>query len=207
MGLKKLFKKLKKEKKVIQGEATKDKVYSSDRTFRTQEEAAREFKRSVEKLFDVNQWSNMPGITSTFQLYDSNGVEKRSIKPKVNDFIKIILPAPAPENWVMVTDIKENEGRAEFTVSPSIDPTEKEEDQDEIAHFFIAEATSTFKVQLDGNKISAFEIGKNEGINNDEDAGNRKLINTLLAQGGWAGVQKFQWNKLTDYLVHNTEID
>ena len=207
MGLKKLFKKLEKEKKVVLGEATKDKVYSSDHTFATPEEAAREFKRSVEKLFDVNRWSDMPGITSTFQLYDGNGVEKRSTKPQVNDFIKIILPAPAPENWVMVTDVKENEGRAEFKVSPSIDPTEKEEDQDEIAHFFIAEATSTFKVQLDGNKISAYEIGKNEGINNDEDAGNRKLINTLLAQGGWAGVQEFQWNKLTDYLVHNTEID
>lgn len=207
MGLKNLFKKLKKEKEVIAGEATKDKVYSSDRSFPTREEAAGAFKRSVEKLFDVNRWSDMPGITSTFQMYDADGREKHAAKPQVNDFIKIILPGPTPENWVMVTGLEENEENAEFTVSPSINPTEKGENQDEIAHFFIAEATSTFKVQLDGKEVSAYEIGRNEGINNEEDAGNRKLINTLIAEGGWAGIQDFQWNKLTDYLVHETEVD
>src|SRR5690554_3846211 len=164
MGLKKLLKKLKKEKEVIAGEATKDKVYSSDQSFPTREEAVREFQRSVEKLFDVNRWSNMPGITSTFQMYDADGVEKHATKPQANDFIKIILPGPTPENWVMVTNLEENEESAEFTVSPSINPTEKEENQDEIAHFFIAEATSTFKVLLEGNQISAYEIGRNEGI-------------------------------------------
>jgi hypothetical protein len=55
--------------------------------------------------------------------------------------------------------------------------------------------------------LFAFEIGKNEGINNQgEDAGDRKLINTLIAEGGWAGFQELQWKKLTDYLVHRIEI-
>ena len=207
MVIKKLFRKIKEEKKVIQGDATRGKLYSSDHTYPTPDEAAKEFKHSVEKLFNVNQWSNLPGITSTFQLHDANGMEKNATKPEVNDYIKIILPGPVPENWVMVTDISEGEERVEFTVSPSINPTKEREEQDKIAHFFIPEASSTFRVQLDGNKISAYEIGKNEGINNDEDAGNRKLINTLIAEGGWAGIQEFQWNKLTDYLVHKIEID
>ncbi len=206
MVFKKIINKIKEEKEVIQGDATRGKLFSSDHTYPTPEEAMSEFKRSVEKLFDVNQWSNMPGITSTFQLHDENGNEKDARRPEVNDFVKIILPGPMPENWVVVTDIDESDQRAEFTVSPSINPTKREKDQDKIEHFFIPEASSTFRVQIDGNKLSAYEIGKNEGINNDEDAGNRKLINTLIAEGGWAGVQDFQWNKLTDFLVHKIEI-
>src|SRR5690606_12762265 len=104
-------------------------------------------------------------------------------------------------------DIQQEEDKVEFTVSPSINPTKAKEEQDKIEHFFIPEASSTFRVQRDGNILAAFEIGKNEGINNDEEAGNRKLINTLIAEGGWAGIQDLQWNKLTDYLVHKIEID
>lgn len=208
MSIKKLFSKIKDEEKVIKGEATKDKTYSSKKEFPSPEDAAREFKRSVEKLFHVNQWSEMPGITSTFTLYNPYGVEKDAERPELNDYIKIILPAPAPENWVIVTDIKKNDKSAEFTVSPSTDPTERIGDQKKIEHFFIDEATSTFRVELLGKSIYAYEIGKNEGINNEEeDAGKRKLINTLIAEGGWAGVQKFQWEKLTDYLVHKIEIE
>jgi hypothetical protein len=118
------------------------------------------------------------------------------------------LPGPVPENWVIVTDIKEEENMAEFTVSPSIDPTEKNKERKEIKHFFIDEATSTFRVEILDKTIYAFEIGRNEGVNNEgEEAGKRKLINTLVAEGGWAGFQKFQWEKLTGFLVHKIEID
>ena len=207
MVMRKLFRKIKEEKEIIQGDATRGKLYSSNHTYATRDEAKKEFNRSIEKLFDVNQWSNLPGFTSTFQLHDPNGVEKDAKMPQVNDYVKILLPGPVPENWVVVSNINEGEDMVEFTVNPSINPTKHREEQDKIEHFFIPEASSTFRVQLDGNKISAFEIGKNEGINNNEDAGNRKLINTLIAEGGWAGVQEFQWNKLTDYLVHKIEID
>jgi len=207
MVMKRLFRKIKEEKEIIQGDATRGKLYSSDHTYATRDEANRAFKRSIEKLFDVNRWSDLPGFTSAFQLHDVNGTEKDAVMPQVNDYIKIILPGPVPENWVVVSDVTEEENRVEFTVNPSINPTKQRDEQDKIEHFFIPEASSTFRVQLDGNKISAFEIGKNEGINNNEDAGNRKLINTLIAEGGWAGVQEFQWNKLTDYLVHKIEID
>src|SRR5690606_8461924 len=112
---------------VIQGKATKDKTYSSENEFLTEEDAIREFKRSIQKLFLVNQWSEMPGITSSFTLYSANGVEKKADKPEIGDYIKIILPGPVPENWVVVTDIQENFESAEFTVSPSTDPTKKDE--------------------------------------------------------------------------------
>jgi hypothetical protein len=208
VGIKKWIRKIKGEKEVIEGEATKDRTYSSENRFVNRSKAAKEYDRSVEKLFNVNLWSKLPGVSSTFQLYNIWGEEKKSGKPEVNDYIKILLPGPVPENWVIVTDIKEEENSAEFTVSPSEDPTEREKGQKEIEHFFIDEATSTFRIERKDNIIHAYEIGKNEGINNQvAEAGKRKIINTIIAEGGWAGVQKFQWEKLTDYLVHKIEIE
>ncbi|HLT06598.1 MAG TPA: hypothetical protein VK014_03675 [Cyclobacteriaceae bacterium] len=204
--LKKFFKRIKEEKEVIQGKATRGKIYSSNHIYPTPEKAREAFGLSVKKLLDVNRWSQLPGFTATFQLFDANGQEKEATKPQEQDYIKIILPGPVPENWVVVSDISEDDSRVEFTVNPSIDPTKAREEQDKIEHFFIAEASSTFRVQLDGNNLSAYEIGRNEGINNEEDAGKRKWINTLIAEGGWAGVQEFQWNKLTDYLVHKLDL-
>lgn len=205
--IKKVEKKVEKEKKVLEGEETKDKLYSSKKDFPDKATAQREFKRSKEKLFDVNKWSRMPGITSGFQLYSPEGKPKPDHKPQVGDYLMIDLPGPAPENWVVVTDIQEKDEAAEFTVSPSQDPRDKGEEAEEIEHFFSDGATSTFKVKLEGNTISAYEIGKNEGINNEgKEAGNREVVNTLIAEGGWALFQKIQWEKLTDYLVHKTEI-
>src|SRR5690606_6189891 len=114
-------------------------------------------------------------------------------KPEIGYFIRIMLPAPTPENWVKVTQMREEDELAEFTVSPCRDPQELEED---VEHFFIKEATSTFRVELKDRTIYAYEIGKNEGVNNkDAEAGNRGLLNTLLAAGGWAAFQKIQWKK------------
>ncbi|MEX2592672.1 MAG: hypothetical protein WD426_07850 [Anditalea sp.] len=208
MGIKDWLQGLKKEKKVVEGEAVKDKTYTSNNTFPDLLTAEKEFRRATEKLFKVNSWTKLPGISSTFQLYNPQGEKKHAGKPQHRDFIKIILPGPFPENWVMVTDIKEEDKSAEFTVSPSKNPTEKGKGQKEIEHFFIDDATSTFKVYLQDKTIYAYEVGKNEGINNQEgkEAGKRKFINTIIAEGGWAGFQKFQWKKLTDYLVHKIEI-
>lgn len=201
------FKKwLRKKKEIFLEDGTQNKTYSSEKEFPDKLEATKEFERSVEKLFNVNNWSNLPGITSKFILFDKGGKEKSETTPRKNDFIKILLPGPFPENWVKVTDIQKGESFAEFTVSPSTDPTENKDDEGKIEHFFVDRATSTFRVELRDDVITAWEIGKQEGINDDEDAGDREIINYPLAAGGWAFAQKMQWKKLTDYLVHKTEL-
>ena len=200
MGIKEIFKSLIRESKVITGEATKDRQYSSENTFSDEELAKKEFERSKKKLFDVNKWSDLSAPNSGFELYNHLGERSFAEKPAKGDFIKIDLPGPAPENWVKVIDIKASADMAEFTVSPSEDPREK---NGEIEHFFIKEATSTFRVKREGKTIYGFEIGKNEGINNEGyEAAERELINTLIAEGGWAGFQEYQWQKVTDYYVH-----
>lgn len=200
-----IISKIVKEGKVLMGKATKDKSYSKERTFSDTEAARSAFKRSKAKLFDVNGWSKMPGVTSQFELYDSQGKRIPDRSVQMNDFIRIILPGPVPENWVVVRVVEDTEDMASFTVSPSQDPREK---NNEVKHFFVKEATSTFRVERTANTLHSYEIGKNEGINNEGvEAGDRELINTLLAEGGWAAFQKIQWENLTNYLVHNDEAE
>lgn len=206
MGLKDIFSKVKQEVEVIQGENAKDKYFAQENTYPNEAAAMEAFIQSREKLFRVNKWSDLPGINSAFQLYDTEGQQSDAAKPAIGFFIKIQLPGIGVENWVEVSDIREEENLAEFTVHPSPAPQSLTDNPTEVKHFFIKEASSTFRVEREGNTVRACEIGKNEGINNQgEESGNRAVLNTLIAEGGWAGFQKLQWEKLTSYLVHRQE--
>lgn len=208
MGIGDFIKNIKKEVKVIKGEETKDKLYKSQHTYPEKGAARAAFQRSKAKLFHVNKWSDLPGISSGFKLYNANGTPSTAEAPKVGDFIYIDLPGPTPETWVKVTALKDEDMLAEFTVTPSHDPRETGEKAKEVEHFFADEATSTFRVEQIENTLYAYEIGKEEGINNKgKEAGGRQIINTLIAIGGWIAIQEMQWRKLTDYLVNKIEAE
>lgn len=85
MGIKKIIEKAKRKKRVIKGKATKDKTYSSQHDFSDEGAASEAFKRSREKLFNINQWTKLPGISSSFQLYNRQGGEKQADKPQVRE--------------------------------------------------------------------------------------------------------------------------
>ncbi|WP_241499124.1 hypothetical protein [Rufibacter ruber] len=154
----------------------------------------------------MNGWSKLNGINSTFELFNANGQRLQATKPELGHFIKIILPASNIENWVEVVDIREEENAAEFTVKPSSEPVAQQQGEAEVKHFFTSEASSTFRVERQGTKLIGYEIGQNEKINNhNEEAGDRAVLNTMVAEGGWAGFQDVQWNRLTAYLVHLEE--
>lgn len=208
MGIKDMFESLKKEIKVVQGEETKDKVYSNHNEFADEPTAIQEFERAKQKLFDINMWTKIEGFSSEFRLYDGNGRRTTTRKPEIGFFVEIILPASTLDNWVKITDIREEPNLAEFVVHPSEQPQAQDQEDKVIEHFFIKEASSTFRVMREGKTLHAYEIGKNEGINNHGDeAGDRALLNTLVAEGGWAGVQGLQWDNLTRYLVHLEEME
>lgn len=201
MKLKTIVDQLQHETKVIQGEATKDMTYASHTTFPNELAAAEAFASSVKKLLNVNGWSALSSISADFALYDPVGRPKPEGPVDLDDFIRIELPGPTPQNWVRVIHQATGEQLAEFTVQPCPDPLGNKPDQ--IEHFFAEQARSTFRVELVGCTISAFEIGQHEGINNQQpQAGERGLINTLIAETGWLFYQKIQWKLLTDYLVH-----
>ncbi len=202
MKLKSIVDQLQHEVKVMQGEETKDRVYASDRTFPDERAAGDAFATSVAKLLNVNGWSALSSLSASFALYDSAGRAKPNGPASVGDFIQIDLPGPMPTNWVRVIDTSLDEKLAEFTVQPSPDPMANKPDQ--IEHFFDQQARSTFRVVLDGRTISAYEIGRQEAINNQQpQAGERALVNTFIAETGWLFYQKIQWQLLTDYLVQD----
>ncbi|GAB4024850.1 hypothetical protein [Spirosoma koreense] len=189
------------EAKAAQGLTHKDMTYVSEQSFPDDATAREAFERSVEKLMNVNGWSGLSSFTADFQLFDSAGQPKTGAQPQVGDSIRIELPGPLPKNWVRITDLIRDENRAEFTVHPSQDP--REQGTAEVEHFFHPQASSTFRVELVGQMVRASEIGRQERINNQQpEAGDRAIINTVIAEGGWLFYQEFQWKRLTDYLVH-----
>lgn len=208
MGIRKILKNLWAELGFLEGLNAKNKKFSNKRDFPSKKDAITAFERSKVKLFNVNRWSHLPGINSAFHLHDANGEKISTDKPLKGYYIYIDLPGPDPVNWVQVIDILDKQDEAEFTVRPCAEPKATRENQKEIKHFFTDKATSTFRVKRIGKTIYAYEIGKHEEINNrGEKAGNRKVINTVIAETGSLGLQKLQWDKLTNYLVHNSEIE
>lgn len=203
MGIKDIIKGAKQATQLLAGEESKESEFVSTHTYSDEQEATQAFGSAKERLFAVEAWSDISALSSTFTLYDATGNRKKDPFPATGDYISIQLPGPLPENWVKVTTVHTHEKEAEFTVSPSPSPLEqKEAGQQPVEHFFTKQASSTFKVKQEGNTITAWEIGKNEVVNNQgEQAGDRSVINTLVAAGGWVGFQKIQWQLLTDYIV------
>jgi hypothetical protein len=194
------------EVKAAKGEDAKDKLFLSENEYASEAEAQRAFEESVEKLFDVNGWSKLGGLNSTFTLHSADGKPLPAIKPEVGNYLLIELPGLKISNWVQVTEVNTGPDFAEFVVHPSEEPRKPENGKEEVKHFFTKEASSTFRVEKEGATIRAFEIGREETINNQgEEAGNRAALNTLIAEGGWAFFQKVQWDKITAYLVHKEE--
>lgn len=201
MNLKGIVDQIQHESKVVQGEATRDITYESHHTYPDESAAQEAFASSVAKLLNVNGWSDLSSLSSDFALYDSIGRSKPAGPVEIGDFIQISLPGPTPDNWVRVIYREIGETRAEFTVQPCPDPSADKPEQ--IEHFFGQEARSTFRVDIAGCTISAFEIGQQEAINNQQpQAGDRGIINTIIAEAGWLFYQRIQWKLLTDHLVH-----
>lgn len=201
MDLKAIVDQIQHETQALTGDEAKDRLFVSQNTFSDEATAKEAFGRSVEKLLNVEGWSALSSFTADFKLHDSTGKPKPNGQPERGDYLQITLPGPAPENWVRVVHKTIEENRAEFAVQPSNDPRKAESNT--VEHFFDEQARSTFRVELSGNTITASEIGEREVINNQgPQAGDRAVINTVIAEGAWLFYQKLQWKLLTDYLVH-----
>jgi hypothetical protein len=206
MGLKDIIDKLQTEWATLKGDETKDKLFQNEQTYSDDAAAKAAFERAKAKLFDINKWSYLEGINSTFQLFDAAGNKSNRSTLQVGDYMLIVLPVTNIENWVIVTDVTEEADFAQFIVKPSPPPAPKTDHPEVVKHFFSSEASSTFLVYLDGLTLHGYEIGKDESINNQGDeAGDRAVLNTMISEGGWAGFQDLQWNKITRYFVHLEE--
>jgi hypothetical protein len=204
MNQKQPSKKIEHEIDVLQGDAAKQKIYSSERAFLNESDAKAGFEAAAGRLFTVNSWSDISAFTATFVHHDQTGEAQVARIPQKGDYIQIKLPGPTPKYWVRVVACEHKPDLAEFTVQPSEDPLEdaKESDQEKTKHFFREDARSIFRVERQGTTIKAYEIGLDEFINNQgKEAGGNALINTVVSTVGWLFYQEIQWKALTDYLV------
>src|SRR5690606_33006539 len=181
MDLNNLFDKLKHEAKALTGNESKDTFFSSEAIFPDEETAKKTFPEARKRLFDINKWTDKPDLTTPFELYNNSG-KKTTSDPQKGNFIKITLPGIPVENWVEIIELYKNLVLDTFTVHPCSNYIERE---DNTQHFVIQKTDSTFKVERQRNKITATESGRIEFINYQEEAGNRAVLNTLIAEGGW----------------------
>ncbi|QEK51616.1 hypothetical protein FYC62_08050 [Pedobacter aquae] len=175
------------------------------------EEAIQFYDIAVNRLKDVNHWHLLTKHTGTkFTLRDKNGFEvKRQVV--LGDYFQINIPFPGLDSgkgydWVQVKELKEenNQQQDEQTfsmlVKPAHPPFEKE-----TAHFFDAEASSTFSVLRNGTKITALVHGRNEKPNTFVHSLAGKIRNIIVALGSFLGFSYFQWKSLVKGLLSDNE--
>ncbi len=170
-------------------------------------EAERLFEESKARLLDVNQWHKLCGlVTATFKLADEHGNEVQRTA-QVGDHFKIDIPGPGTVtgdgyDWARIEAIDDITGKGSkcvaIKVRPATNPTNNKTD---VAHFFSQEATSSFMVEMDGNKVLASVHGRNEKPNTDTEAVVDKTRNTMVAAGARLGMSEAQWSSLTKGLV------
>ena len=169
---------------------------------------AKEFYQIVKKrLLDVNDWQSLAGrATAHFQVADENGKEAdRPVQER--DYLKIDIPGPGTASgegydWVMVEAIVARDTTDEeftsITVRPATNPLNTKND---IAHLFSDEATSSFVVKREKNRVIAGVYGRNEKPNTDSETLTDSIRNTAMAAGALSGFSKIQWKSLVAGLL------
>ncbi len=179
----------------------------SSRDFDDARQAEEFYQIAKKRLLHVNEWQGLAGpATAGFSLTDENGKEvDRAVQE--GDHFKIDIPGPGPASgegydWVKVEAIVSQEGEAEaftaITVRPAPNPLSHKKD---IAHFFSGEATSSFVVKREKNKVTAGVYGRNEKPNTSSETTTDKVRNTAVAAGAMSGFSKIQWKSLVNGIL------
>lgn len=172
------------------------------------EKEAQEFFRVVQnRLQNVNAWDQLAGnISASFRLVDKNGKEVDREVQK-GDYFKIDIPGPGSKtgrgyDWVQVEEIESSSSPESdnfaFRVRPTDNPLSGNQD---IAHFYSHESTSTFTVTRVRNKVSAAIYDRNTKPNTDADSTTDKIRHAVVGTAGAISFSKIQWQNLTDGLV------
>lgn len=164
------------------------------------------YEAARKRLCNVNHWKEFAGTGSAdFLLTDEKGMSVKR-DPKEGDHFRISIPGPGNEagdgyDWVRVERISETTGKEKafcITVRPSTDPMNENEDT---AHFFKEQATSTFMVTLSNNEITVAVLGRNEVPNTDVESGGNMIRNAAVATGAITLFSKIQWKKLVNGIL------
>jgi hypothetical protein len=172
-------------------------------------EAKKLFLVACNRLLNINQWDETSdGPSARFMLTDGKGNEVRRLAQK-GDYFKIDIPGPGSNDgkgydWVAIENIEvfHNENDVEESVSIRVRPASNpKEPVENVAHFFTADATSTFVVSRHENEVSAAIHGRNEIPNTKTDNTVDKIRNAVIATSAIIGLSNVQWRNLARGLI------
>ena len=170
----------------------------------SREEAVDTFNRACKRLLNINIWHELSGFGSaTFSLRDQNGKEASRLA-NMGDYIRIDIPGPGPlagdgYDWVQVEEIEDRTNDAAEDESFGMrlrsckNPNKPGKD---VAHFFTGDATSTFIIKRNNNKVYSSYHGRNEVLNTDTEKLADTIRNAIVGGGAVIGISELQWSRL-----------
>lgn len=173
-------------------------------TLPSQEEAAKCFVRAYKRLFNPRIWHDLVGALSpTVTLRNPDGSKERDLA-EVNDYYRIDIPGPGTNagkgyDWVVVEAIEDHHdaGASQEWMGLRLRPcANPETNNDDTAHFFQENATSTFIISRTGNSVTASYHGRNEVPNTDTSSTIDNVRNRIVTSGAIAGLSEVQWSAL-----------
>lgn len=167
------------------------------------EEAVGTYNRACSRLLNPPLWHQLSGLAGAVFLLQSAKGEEAHRLAHLNDYIKIDIPGPGSGagegfDWVKLEAMQENTlPDAEYSLGIRVractNPMHKEMGT---AHFFKGDATSTFIIKRNGNKVTASYHGRNELPNTTDVIMTDKIRNAVVAAGAIVGLSEIQWKAL-----------
>lgn len=161
------------------------------------ETAAKElYKNACARLLQPALWHKIAGVASASFLL----AERETGTASVHDHIQIDIPGPGSSagegfDWVQVESIDADvDSAAHESLGMTLRACENpRKATGGVAHFFTADATSTFIISRTGYTVRATYSGRNEVPNVGEVGLPDKVRNGVIATGAMAGLSALQW--------------
>ena len=181
----------------------------SQKEFVVPELAFQKYAELKKRFLNINHWKDYCGESSTdFKLYNSLG-EPVSRNPEIGDFVRINIPGPGDLrtngfDWVQITEITDHHVEQDEIESmlmlckPSKIPGNNNEN---IAHFYSSEATSSFRIARGIDFIRIGIYWRNEVANFSNVGFLGRIRNFIITLGGFVKVSKIQWKCLAEGLL------
>jgi hypothetical protein len=176
-------------------------------TLSSKEAASECYKRAAMRMRNPPVWRELAGWASAhFLLADADGKELHRLAEK-GDYIRIDLPGPGPKagegyDWVQIgvledhTDPSGEKERIGMTVAPSPAPGRNDKDSAGVAHFFQKQASSTYIIEREGDKVTVWYYGRNEVPNTSTEKTSDNVRNAVVAAGAILSFSELQWSAL-----------
>jgi hypothetical protein len=177
----------------------------SEKSFETEDKAQLLFAAARDRLLDINNWLKLNHkLGAGFVLFHPDGTAYKKGIAQPGLYIRVEIPGPGNTagdgyDWVRIEEVKELSDTALTSVGIRVRPSPVPgTDDEEVAHFYDQQSTSTFVVYKQGKQVNAVIFDRNTKVNTKGKSMLNKIRNILIGSGAIAAFSKIQWELLTD---------